>query len=381
MALRSAVEQEIRDLIEEHGRITFARFMQACLYSRRGGFYASGVRRIGDHFGTSPMSHPAFGALIARQLEEMWRLLGEPRTFHVVEVGAGDGSLARSIVQSCSSGFRASLCYIAADYEPRIAGASLGVQRVKAEGLSPFRNIVGCILTNELIDNFPVHRFAIQGGRVKEVFVTLAHGNLAEVLDEPSSPRIEARIARLGLSLPEGYRGEVNLAIEDWTRELARVLERGFVLTIDYGEEAAELYSPGNDRDTLTCYHRHAVAEDFYRHIGEQDITCHVDFTTLMRLGEQHGLVTAGYASQREFLMNLGFSSMLDALETQGLSAARMALARMAMLSLIDPEDYGALRVLAQAKGEGVSTDLLGFRHPGGGRGPETRPGFRPSPE
>ena len=99
--MQSAVEQEIRDLIQRDGRITFARFVQACLYSPRGGFYSSRGDRISTHFGTSPTSHPVFGALIARQLEQMWRLLGEPPVFHVIEVGSGDGALARSIVDAC----------------------------------------------------------------------------------------------------------------------------------------------------------------------------------------------------------------------------------------------------------------------------------------
>src|SRR5690242_14043275 len=96
MTPRPAVDEEIRDLIRDHGRITFAQFMQVCLYSRRGGFYASRAQRISAHFGTSSMTHPVFGALIARQLEQMWQLLGEPRPFHVIEVGCGDGALAQS---------------------------------------------------------------------------------------------------------------------------------------------------------------------------------------------------------------------------------------------------------------------------------------------
>ena len=209
MTLRSAVDQEIRDLIQEHGRITFARFMQACLYSRRGGFYASRAQRISTHFGTSPTSHPAFGALIARQLEQMWHLLGDPPVFHVIEVGAGDGTLAQSIVHACrqlAPGLTQALYYVAADYEPRWPlssdhrvdwdnstgvwmpssrpDASVGIQQVKTAGLRAFRNVVGCILSNELIDNFPVHRFAIHGGRVKEVFVTSDGGHLTEVLDD-----------------------------------------------------------------------------------------------------------------------------------------------------------------------------------------------------
>jgi SAM-dependent MidA family methyltransferase len=298
--------------------------------------------------------------------------------------------LAQSIVQACgrmAPRLAQVLYYVAADYEPRWLplpahtfdwdngtgdGISpsrrdviLGVQRVKTEGLRAFRNVVGCILCNELIDNFPVHRFVIQGGSVKEVFVTSAGGHLTEVLDEPSSPRIAERLSSLGVSLPEGYRGEVNLAMEDWTGQLSRALDRGFILTIDYGQLATDLYSLQNNQGTLVCYHRHVVSRDPYQYIGHQDMTCQVDFTSLMRLGDRHGLATVGYALQRQFLTNLGFSSCLDALQTQGLSAARTALSRMAMMALVDPEEYGDFKVLAQAKGHGVGIALLGFARQG----------------
>jgi SAM-dependent MidA family methyltransferase len=390
MRVRSAVDQEIRALIHKHGRVTFAQFMQACLYSPHGGFYSSRGNRISTHFGTSPTSHPVFGALLARQLEQMWHLLGDPPVFHVLEVGSGDGALAQAIVHACwrmAPRLAQVLYYVAADYEPRWLpspdhpfdwdngtgdgmspgrrDALLGVQRVKTDGLRAFRNVVGCILCNELIDNFPVHRFAIQGGRVKEVFVTSAGGHLTEVLDEPSSPRIEERLTSLGLSLPEGYRGEVNLAMEDWTGQLATALDRGFILTIDYGQLATDLYAPQNHQGTLVCYHRHVVSSDPYQHLGHQDITCQVDFTSLMRLGDRHGLATVGYTLQRQFLTNLGFSSCLEALQTQGLSTARTALSRMAMMALVDPEEYGDFKVLAQAKGHGLGIELLGFERQG----------------
>jgi SAM-dependent MidA family methyltransferase len=432
--VRAAVDQEIRDLIHKHGRITFAQFMQTCLYSPRGGFYSSRGNRISAHFGTSPTSHPVFGALVVRQLEQMWHLLGDPPVFHVIEVGAGDGALAQAIVQACgrlAPRLAQVLYYVAADYEPRwfpspdhsfawdngtgdgmppatvsaeggqLHGAPfpasataegpqlhvapspsrrdalVGVQRVKTDGLRAFRHVVGCILCNELIDNFPVHRFAIQSGSVKEVFVTLAGGTFTEVLDEPSSPRLAERLTSLGVfpstvsaeggqlhgppSLPEGYRGEVNLAMEDWTGQLAQALDRGFILTIDYGQLAPNLYSLQNHQGTLACYHRHVASSDPYQHIGQQDITCQVDFTSLMRLGDRHGLATVGYALQRQFLTNLGFTSFLEALQTQGLSTARTALSRMAMMALVDPDEYGNFKVLAQAKGHGLGMDLLGF--------------------
>ncbi len=122
MRVRSAIDQEIRDLMQKTGRMTFAQFMQACLYSPRGGFYSSRGNRISTHFGTSPTSHPVFGALIAHQLEQMWHLLGDPPVFHVIEVGSGDGALAQSIVQACwrmAPRLAQVLYYVAADYEPR----------------------------------------------------------------------------------------------------------------------------------------------------------------------------------------------------------------------------------------------------------------------
>jgi len=390
MRLSSAVDREIRGLIQKNGRITFAQFMQVCLYSPSGGFYSSRGNRISSHFGTSPTSHPVFGALIARQLEQMWHLLGDPPVFHVIEVGSGDGALARSIVDACwriAPRLAQVLYYVATDYqpcwlqspdhtsgwdfgteglmEPKKEDTILGIQRVKAEGSRPFQNVVGCILCNELIDNFPVHRFAIRDGRVKEVFVTSEGGNLTEVLDEPSTPRIEKRLASLELSLPEGYRGEVNLAMEDWTGQVARTLDRGFVLTIDYGKLAPDLYSPQNTQGTLVCYNRHVVSSNPYQDIGQQDITAQVDFTSLMRLGDRHGLATVGYALQSEFLMNLGFSSFLEALQRQDLSAARMELSRMSMMTLVDADEYGGFKVLAQAKGLEPGIELEGFNGQG----------------
>ena len=116
-----AVDLEIKELIKERGKITFAEFMRLCLYSPNGGFYASPGRRISDHFGTSPASHPVFGSLVARQLEQMWRLLEEPDVFHLIEVGSGEGTLAQSIVDACqrhSPQFARALRYVAVDYQP-----------------------------------------------------------------------------------------------------------------------------------------------------------------------------------------------------------------------------------------------------------------------
>ena len=221
MTLRSAVDQEIRDLIQKHGRITFARV--------HAGLPVLAPRRLlrfqgpKDRRPLRDLSHesPGFrgpdrtptGANVAPPrrpsrfpCDRGWFRRRRPGAIHRAGLSAdgprvGSGALLRRC------GLRALLASI---IRPRRRpgqrngmwmsssrpDATLGVQRVRAEGLRAFRNVVGCILSNELIDNFPVHRFAIQGGRVKEVFVTLAGGNLTEVLDEPSSPRIEEQAHR-----------------------------------------------------------------------------------------------------------------------------------------------------------------------------------------
>lgn len=374
----SPVGQELRDLIREQGRITFAQYMQTCLYSRNGGFYAARRQRINAHFGTAPTSHPAFGALIARQLEQMWHLLDEPPIFQVVEVGCGDCALARSIVESCARfapEFARTLSYVAADYAPfqeatsfpagtgyayRVASDKV-IQCVKSEGLRAFRGVQGCILSNELIDNLPVHRFAVQDDRLMEVFVTLVDGNLAEVLDTPSTPRIEQWLKRLGVVPPRGYRGEVCLAMEDWVGQIVSALQRGFALTIDYGLLAHDFYGPDRAHGNLMSYRAHASDSDPYRNPGGQDITCLVDFTSLMQLGEQYGLATTGYTLESRFLGNLGFRSFLDELDRQDMTDARKMLGRLALNALVDPEEYGDFKVLCQAKNVATTRELLGF--------------------
>ena len=355
-ALR-AVHSQIR----EHGRITFAEFMEAALYHPNGGYYTSAENRVGRDFYTSPVAHPAFGALVSVQLEQLWRAMGAPSPFYVIEVGAGTGVLARDILAysaQLSEEFRRALEYVAVDYElPTDPG---GAQWVKAGGLT-LSDVEGCILSNELLDAFPVHRFEVRGGRVLEVYVTLQDGELVETLDEPSTPEIERRLADLGFSLPDGFRGEVNLGIDRWIEETARVLKRGLVLTLDYGHLAPDLYSPPRSRGTLRCYYGHTLTGNPYSHVGEQDITAHVDFSALMASGEERGLATLGLTTQRSFLHNLGFRRLLDSLHGMGLDQRRMDANRMAMLDLVRPDGMGDFKALAQGKGLSADLRLAGF--------------------
>ena len=361
----NAVESQVRRTIQREGAITFARYMEMALFSPGGGYYTSqeSVGASGDFY-TSPSAHPLFGALIALQMEQMWDLLGRPAAFWAVEVGAGSGLLARAVLEHAhrlDADFARAMRYAALDLRPA-SHDEAGVRAVKARGL-PLRGVVGCILSNELIDSFPVHRFQVEGGRVREVYVTLRDCVYAETLGEPSTPLLAERLPD---ALPEGFRGEVNLELESWTEAAARALERGFVLTIDYGDTARGLYAAPRAGGTLRCTYRHAPAADPYARLGEQDITAHVDFTALAEAGERRGLATLGYTTQGRFLEDLGARSFLRALAARsrggGMSQREYLANRMGMLDLLRPEGLGGFKVLAQAVGVG-SPSLQGF-HP-----------------
>ncbi|MQF82639.1 hypothetical protein FIM02_00540 [SAR202 cluster bacterium AD-802-E10_MRT_200m] len=381
-----ALMQEIYTLIKTFGKISFSQYMQCCLYSPRGGFFSSRGSSIARHFTTAPSSHPLYGFLIARQLEQMWVHLGEPQRFHVVEIGSGDGTLAVSILdalQQLSRKFANAVVYVAVDYEPRFPASLQGISGwhdqigttqsnyatkinhkiafVKAESLRSLRGIVGCILSNELLDNFPVYRFEIRDKRAKEVFVTMHDERLVEILDEPSTPEIQYRLDSLSLDLSEGFRGEVNLNLKNWVDQIDQTLDRGFVLTIDYGDVAKKLYSSQYSQGTLVCYHQHAINTDPYVNVGMQDITSLVDFTSLICLSEQVGLRMIGYTVQRDFLLNLGFMEKYENVGTLNLSEAQVTLRRAVMEALIDPEQLGGFKVLVQSKAVDSTEALLGF--------------------
>ena len=379
----NAVERVVRKAIQRDGAITFARYMETALYSSEGGYYTS-KESVGAHgdFYTSPSAHPLFGALIALQMEQMWDLLGRPAAFWAVEAGAGGGLLARAVsdyAQRLDADFARALRYAALDLRAAPADDT-GVRPVRARGL-PLRGVVGCILSNELLDSFPVHRFQVECGRVREVYVTIQDGALAETLGEPSTPRLAERLPD---ALPDGFRGEVNMEMEGWTQAVAGALERGFVLTVDYGDTASGLYAAPRAAGTLRCAYRHVPIDDPYARIGEQDITAHVDFTALATAGERRGLATLGYTTQTAFLENLGARSFLRALaarsRTGGMSQREYLANRMGMLDLLRLEGLGGFRVLAQGVGVGAPS-LQGF-HPSDAwsRGLEERIARRPVP-
>ena len=366
----SELEQAIRRRILESGPITFADFMDAALYSPLGGYYTrlAGLPATADSSGpadyfTSPMAHPAFGALIAVQVRDTWRRMAEPAEFTVVEVGAGDGLLARDVTSYAARfdpDFANALEYAAVDRVPRQDGYHpvLGLNRVPS-------SINGCLLSNELLDAMPVHRFVIENGVPRELYVGVEGDRFCEVTGPPSTPAIADRLAESAEGLPDGYRGEVNLGVDTWWADLASdTLEAGYVLTVDYGYDRPQLYTPARWRGTLRCYYRHSHVGDPLARVGQQDMTAHVDFTAVDEALGRRGFSVAGHTTQAEFLSRLGAAGFVDALRRSGMPHFEQAANRAGIMELLDPQGMGGFRVAIHAR-NAPSDRLTGLVEPG----------------
>ncbi len=355
----------ILDEIDRWGRITFRRFMELALYHPEEGYYrvrpAIGGR--GDYV-TSPELHPLFGAILARQLLQFWELLGRPSPFQVVEMGAGNGSLARSVLTAVRGDLLREIRYIIIEpgsLQCQRQIATLGSLAHYVEWLDrPSARFVGCLLSNELVDSFPFHRVTVSEGRLLELYVGRSGDAFIDLIGEPSTPDLPGYFAELGLLSGEGCQAEVNLDALTWMTEIGELLTRGFVLTIDYGYAARRLYAPWRRAGTLLTFFQHTSNVDPYERVGRQDITSHVDFTSLAMAGRKVGLDPVGFTSQQRFLAALGIQDALAGGPSAAPGLEEFLARRGAVSALLDPEGLGRLRVFAQSKGIHLPT-LRGF--------------------
>ncbi|RJQ14888.1 MAG: class I SAM-dependent methyltransferase [Nitrospiraceae bacterium] len=379
------LEQLIIEKIKKEGPITFETFMDIALYCPGSGYYSSGKTVIGrgGDFYTSPHLHPVFGAILAKLLMEMWAIIGKPPVFHAVEMGAGAGYLCRDILDYLhkpsnapslskdKNDFIRSLRYVIVEpyehFEKKqrdLLGDYLKcgdecpelVTWVKSLKEFP-EQITGCIFSNELLDAFPVHLVEMEE-KLKEIYVDFDGTEFVEVKGELSTPELTDYIGDFSMKLPQGYRTEINLRIRSWLEEINAALSRGFLLTIDYGYPAKEYYSEERTKGTLLCYHKHRTNENPYRNIGEQDITAHVNFSSLEKWGGALGLKTIGYCPQGTFLVSSG----IDEVITELYPDSPDYLTEISKIKgLIFPQGMGETHnVMIQYKGEGLP-ELRGF--------------------
>lgn len=356
----------IRGEILREGPMTFARFMELSLYGPNG-YYTSGspISASGDFF-TAPSAHPVFGALLAVQLREMWTLLGSPGEFTVVEQGASSGGLAADITEFADrldGSFAKSLNYRAIDKAPTSS------QEYPVAPLNEIpKNITGCILSNELLDAMPVHIFEKRDGELLELLVGLEGNEFTEVLSSPTTAEIDRHAGPFSASMPDGYRGEINTGLDSWTAFVAKTLERGWALTIDYGFDRAELYKPERTAGSLRCYYQHTLGQNPLLDVGKQDITAHVDFTAVNEAMAQVGLSAVGDTTQSEFLHRLGFEQMIESLNGMPLRRPDLRANLAGINALTDPDGMGGFRVAAHSKNvdglalSGVSPDGTGIK-------------------
>ncbi|GHO43658.1 class I SAM-dependent methyltransferase [Ktedonospora formicarum] len=179
------------------------------------------------------------------------------------------------------------------------------------------------MLSNELVDAFPVHVLEKRGDALYEVYVDEQQGRLQEVLEKPSSQQVASYLDDYKIhwhKYPDGWRAEVNLDARRWMERSAQILlghnpqrkRRGFLLAIDYGDLARDLYIPERYAGTLACYYRHQLSERPLARPGEQDITAHVNFSALITQARQQGLHLHSFTTQRQWLTNMGIYEELE---------------------------------------------------------------------
>ena len=367
-ATRTPLAGLLAERIRQRGAIPFAEYMRECLYHPEHGYYSRPEAKRFADFYTSVDVHPIFGRLLARQFGEMWALAGKPQPFWVVEAGAGTGRLARHVLDFAArelSGFYGALRYVAVESSAARRAAHAALLAAHGEGGRassaaelPEQIPVGCVFSNELLDALPVHRVVNEQRTLREMYVALDGEEFCEQLGPPSTLALVEYFRAQGIELREGQQAEAGLTACEWIGDAGRRLHRGFVLTVDYGHEARELYNERHMRGTLLAYHQHRAGEYFYRAPGEQDLTAHVNFTALDLWGRRAGLERAGLVSLAQFLLALGRGNEFADLYEEGQSEVERLRARLLLKNLIHPEGMGeTFQVFIQYKG--VETPLL----------------------
>ena len=321
--------------------------MDLALYHDELGYYARAAQRSGraGDFFTSVDVGALFGELLAMQVDEMAQLIKargstlkaqeqvEPsassfdtfaaiQPFDFVEAGAGNGRLAADILTALRRNARSTydrlrLHLVEASGAARAAQpATLGdmADRLASTSERLPSSFDGILLANELFDAMPVHQVVMREDGLREMFVAAGQdGRLATFEAEPSTPLLAEYLERAGVELEPGWRAEINLRAIQWIRDAARRLRAGFIIAIDYGHEAHDLYSASHAGGTLTTFTAHTLAgpersastPPWLDAPGERDITAHVDFTSLRAAAEAEGLRTLGFLDQTYFLMAL----------------------------------------------------------------------------
>jgi SAM-dependent MidA family methyltransferase len=340
----------IRADIEKRGPVSFAWFMQQALYHPEHGYYSSGrcaIGRKGDYF-TNVSVGPLFGQSLGAQFAEIWERLGKIDNFMIVEQGAHDGQFARDVLESVqkrSPEFFEALRYRIVEPFPVLQdrqSRTLELFRDKIEWRSSLQPFVGVHFSNELLDAMPVR--LISNGREKFVGVD---GDKFIFVERLVDDDVKFNEAALG-----------------WIELVAAKLQRGYVITVDYGRSDAEFQGDVQIRA------RHRNLDSPFEQIGHADITMHVDWPSIAECAHANGLRVGGFTDQHHFLS--GIMSELGRFGSPEPTAADWGQstlpdspkARRELQTLLHPEMLGrAFQVLALSKNvDPAAPKLAGFK-------------------
>ena len=357
--------------ISVHGSLTFARFMERTLYDTNHGYYMTQAvtqdqspgKRIGweGDFYTAPELSPMFAKTIVQQVLEIDAQLGHPSIFRFVEMGCGNGTFAADFLQYCrrfAPDFLIRLRYILVEQSVHLQAVQQSCIHEVMGSLeigSPTwvcaldqldeDSVIGVMFSNELVDAFPVHRICSQNHKLLEILVDYVEGEFVERLGPLSATTLEEYVYRHGIVLQEGQTSELHLAAEQWMKQVARVFQKGVMITIDYGHTGSDYYAPERKDGTLMCYHKHTASTNPYANVGEQDMTAHVNFSVLAKAGNDCGLLTVGFTTLANWLMGLDVEGMVEGHDSE-------APEIQALCQLLRPHGMGTtFKVFVQQRG------------------------------
>ena len=308
--LLQVIHQEIA---ESGGAIPFRRFMELALYHPEYGYYGSGRARVGKEgdFFTSVSVGSIYGRLLTSVCRDVWERLGKPSEFTIVEQGANDGSMAADILGALAEAgdsFNQAVRLIIV--EPFPVNRDRQKQKLTAfpnvtwlPSLEELPTFTGIHLSNELLDAFPVDSLRWNGTVWEEECVACCIGVLTWITRPIQDPELKAEATKLPTHLTKGFRAEINRAMNPWLTTLHKRLERGVLLTVDYGQAGDDRYAPHRADGTLLAYQNHERFNDPLPKPGQRDITAQVDFTALARSSREVGFKILGYSDQHHFLV------------------------------------------------------------------------------
>ena len=370
--------QHLADQLKDQP-LPFHNVMEQLLHAPGLGYYSAGAHKIGaaGDFTTAPEISPFFGYALAQQCAQVLAKSGGS----ILEFGAGLGTLAKNILkqlqaENClpdnyfiveiSADLRQRQQQMLQQQIPELYSKIIWLDQLPEDGFK------GVILANEVIDAMPVHLFRMNGSCAHEVNVAIDDaGEL--VLQETGVPSLSPALANWFereeiKKLPfadgcvDGYTSEVNLAMESWITALAKCLDQGLILLLDYGYPRHEYYLPERSQGTLICHYRHHSHDQVLSLLGLQDITAHVDFTAVAESAYDAGLSVTGYTNQASFLTGCGILQTAEQAADGDLDK-QMRLAQQ-IRTLIMPEEMGEIfKVIALTKNLPLelSSHLMGF--------------------